>query len=112
MANLLSFPARIPITADGQLASPEFMRFLMGTIIRMGGVSAPSIGDLDSQQYADAGIEETKAQLFALVNEFGSAPPRHEASPLDALTAEMHALRELVASLITEIDNIKAGITP
>lgn len=107
VANVLSFRAGIPITADGQLPSPEFLRFLQASIVRQGGVVAPTITDLDSQQYADAGIEETKAGLFALADALGVSPLPADITPIDVLTAEVYALREVVATLITEIDSLK-----
>ena len=138
VANVLSFRAGIPITADGQLPSPEFLRFLQASIVRQGGAVAPTIIELDSQQYADAGIEENKAQINTLRDDANKAPPAEwahlagqfdalqsmpvaEPSPLeswqspplaeptalDVLTAEVYALREIVATLITEIDSLK-----
>lgn len=44
--NTLDFPLRMPITADGQLASSEFLRFLIEAITRMGGAVAPTNKEL------------------------------------------------------------------
>lgn len=124
--NLLAFRAGIPITADGQMPSPDFFRFLMESVIRQGGAVAPSITELDSQQYADAGIEENKAALYALADLADSSPsadlshlagqfealqkaPVCELTTIDILTSEVNALREQVAKITTDIDNLKAG---
>lgn len=123
--NLLSFRAGIPITADGQLPSIEFLRFLNQSIIRQGGAVGPTIQEIDSQQYADAGIEENKAQINVTRDDLSKSPlsdlsqftpqfealqraPVYEQATIDILTSEVHALRERVTVLITEIENLKA----
>lgn len=123
--NLLSFRAGIPITADGQLPSVEFFRFLSQSIIRQGGPVGPTIGEIDSQQYADAGIEENKAQISSFRDDLSKTPlpdlsqltpqfealqktPVYEPTAIDILTSEVNALREQVAALITDIENLKA----
>ena len=126
MENVLSFPRRIPITRDGQLASEEFIRFIEASIFRLGGAVGPSIRDLDAQQFADAGIEEGKAQLGALINEFSIRPtqdfstlnrgvddmqliPPQVIEKLDNMTTEINDLRETVHALITEIQALKGS---
>lgn len=109
MDNVLSFPSRIPITADGQLASIEFVRFLSQLIYRSGGVSAPTIQELDSQQYADAGIEESKAQLYALNDALNALPLPAQSIQVEALSSEVSELRATVAALMHAIDDLKSG---
>jgi len=120
MSMLNLFPARVRfVNADGTLTS-EASRALADLMVRVGGVLAPTIDELDAQQYSDAGIEEAKAFAFALAGEFGALPlpvpaapcesaaPVCEALRLDVLATEVHELRETVAQLRTEIDNLKA----
>jgi len=126
MENVLSFPRRIPITRDGQLASEEFIRFIEASIFRLGGTVGPSIRDLDAQQFADAGIEEGKAQLGAIINEFSIRPtqdfsalnrsvddmqliPPQVIEKLDNMATEINELRETVHALITEIQALKGS---
>ncbi len=171
MATALSlFPSRIRfVNADGTL-TPEAYRALSNLLYRVGGPVAPSINDLDVQQYADAGIEETRALLLAGLDALAVVPPVATASAddaafapptamvsadsldfppldiapllagldglnsapvpatpvpeeefrppaiepvqIDALASEVASLRETVAALQTEIDNLKQGTTP
>ena len=122
MATLNLFPARVAfVNTDGTL-TPESYRALQVLFNRVGGASAPTITELDAQQYADAGIEETKSQLFAMAAEVGSMPPfmqqmRDEPLPpvyelvsVDALMAEIYELRETVASLQNQIHDLQKGL--
>lgn len=106
---VVAFPARIPITIDGQLASRAFIDFLAAMVFRVGGVVAPTIGELDAQQYADAGIEESKAQLFALADEMAVKPQPNEQPTIEVLINEVHALREAVANLANKLNDIQQG---
>lgn len=45
---LLSFPARIPITSKGDIASVEFYRFLTEAIARMGGTTGNDLASVIS----------------------------------------------------------------
>lgn len=122
MATILSlFPARIAfVNADGTL-TPEAYRALQTLMVRVGGPVAPTINELDAQQYADAGIEETRAMLYAVTNEIGSAPgavPMPADDPLmppvctvtvDSLQSDINDLRETVARLATQINDLNQG---
>lgn len=115
------FPARIQfVSADGRL-TPEAYRALQTLMVRVGGPVAPTINELDAQQYADAGIEETRALLYAAMNEFGSAAPAASTpaddpllppacfATIDALQSDMNDLRETVARLTTQINDLNQG---
>lgn len=108
-ATLNLFPARIRfVNADGTL-SPEAYRALQSLSYRVGGVVAPTIPDLDVQQYADAGIEETKAQLNALQNDLAMLPPAVQCV-IEALTSEVSELRAQLAVLTTQLNDLQQGV--
>lgn len=122
MATVLSlFPARIRFVDDDGTLTPEAYRALQTLMVRVGGPIAPTINELDAQQYADAGIEETRALLYAAGNEFGSAPaaaPMPADDPLlppvcgatvDSLQSDVNDLRETVARLTTQINDLNQG---
>ncbi len=122
MATVLNlFPARIAfVNPDGTL-TPEAYRVLQTLLVRVGGPIAPTINELDAQQYADAGIEETRAMLYAAMTEFGSAPPVQESisddlllppqemTVIDTMQSDINELREIVASLSAQINDLKQG---
>lgn len=124
--SVLSFPRRIPITRDGQLGSDDFLRFIEAAINRLGGPIAPTISELDMQQFADAGIEEGKALVASFADQAASGPlqdtapllraiedaqtqPPGVTEQINALTTEVHELREIVHTLITEIQALKGS---
>ena len=92
------------LMADGQLA-PEWRRFLFDLTQRAGGVSGSGTDDLALSAFEDAGIEETKAQLISIRDEFSQlprVPEQPEApnlGPNEYLLAEIAALRSRIEGL-------------
>ena len=103
MAAALSFvPARVPLVdlRTGHI-SREWLLLLQGLFERVGGPLGSSTTDLTTSAFEDSGIEETKAQLYALRDELGALPPvvmlpadewmamQQQAAELAAQVAEM-----------------------
>lgn len=89
---------------------PEWVRFFESALDRIGGPTGSSSNDLTLSQFEDAGIEETKAALFAVQDGFNQAPPvvsvkDEEASPL------LSALMEELALLRSRIDALEQGVS-
>lgn len=91
----------------------EYLRFFESLLSRVGGVNGIGTEELSAAAFEDAGIEETKAALYALTGEFGQAP-----SPiLDLmednlrLANEIEELRGLVAELFKLMANAQLGVT-
>lgn len=112
MANITLPRADIPFMLDdgnGNLRNhPEWIRAMSDLLRRTGGVSGPGTEDLTLSQFEDAGIEETKVALRELGSEFGQLPPAAQVpitqddpdARLNALAAELTALREVVQGLL------------
>lgn len=94
------------VEADGRLsfAANVWLRDLW---LRVGGANAPSNTDLQAQEYADAGIEEAKAQLFAFQDAISKTPSlAFDASQLDPLS-ELSSLRAEVDALRNRLDALE-----
>lgn len=109
MADVLSFvPPRVPIAnADGTITRPWFL-YLQGVFNRIGGPSAETNTEIVMSGFADAGIEETKAVLFALTqnslqNPVSSQPLVVQIDP----HARLEQLEATVAELVKEIQSLK-----
>lgn len=54
--------------------NPEFIRFFGSLVGRVGGATGPGTVEIVSQQFEDAGIEETKALLYGMNSALMQAP--------------------------------------
>lgn len=110
---LLTLPrASIPVIDSKGYMSREWYRWATDATARMGGVEGASTDDLNVSQFEDAGIEEAKAGLYRMADEFGQVPP---AAPMAAdrpPEPEIESLRAEVAELRKAIEALQQGITP
>lgn len=105
--------AAVPLTADGRAISREWYRWAHDLTIRAGGVDGSGSDDLSLSQFEDAGIEELKAQAYAIADEFRQAPPTQVLlQTLDVVQTEIAQLVAEVATLRREIEDLKQGATP
>ena len=111
MAEVLNlFPARIQfVNPDGTLTLQAY-RALQTLMVRVGGPIAPTINELDAQQYADAGIEEGKASLFAFMRDMESTPQPDRPIQVENLVTEVASLREAISNLMTQINDINQRV--
>jgi hypothetical protein len=65
-------PANIPIDEKGNLINPVWYNFLQQMYIRIGGARSQNNNELIVGQLDDAGIEETKAELYVLRDQIES----------------------------------------
>lgn len=96
------------VSPDGRLtfAGNVFLRELW---LRGGGSNAPSNDELLLSEYADAGIEETKATLFALADTIAAAPIQTPHAQRDDEDGQISALREELAAALKRIDALEQG---
>ena len=97
--------------------------FLRGLYARVGGAVGDSTGDLSEAAFDDAGTEEQEAALYALADSLNRSPTHSAASAedadqgptalqisqQDALAAEMAQLREELATLRQQINDLSQG---
>jgi hypothetical protein len=122
MALLDLFPARVRFTdKDGRL-TPEAMRALAALFVRVGGASALSNTELAMSDDDDSGLEELKAELAKSLDAF-AMQPRSELDPftdplqpiaqehsgIEHVLTELAGLREQVAALQTQINDLQQG---
>jgi len=82
--------------------------WLRDLYLRVGGSVAPSNNDLAVTEYADAGIEETKAELAALANTAMQQPAAIPQAQ-DFVPDEVGALRAELAAAIARIEALEQG---
>lgn len=90
--------AGLPLTLQGATISQEWFRWARDITERAGGVSGMGSDELSLSQSDDAGIEETKAQLY-------------EVSDSQAQYNEIAELREQVLALLSRIEAIEQGVS-
>jgi hypothetical protein len=103
--------ADIPfMTSDGR-NHPEWIRAFAGLLSRAGGPTGASTDDLTTSAFEDAGVEEAKADIYALRDGFGQLPlpsiPAIEQNTGD----DIASLRAEVSALRSEIEALKQGTT-
>lgn len=117
------FPQRVALIdiKTGRLTQEGYRAF--ATLFeRVGGSSAPSNSELAVSDDDDSGLEEFKAELSKTLDGLGMNPavvldpftdPLHgivqEHSPLQEVLTELAGLREEVAVLRTQINDIQQG---
>ena len=132
MANV-TFPRNgIPIgfvTVNGQRLAvdihPEYLRAFNSILGRVGGVTGTGTNDLALSQFEDAGIEETKANLYRLTDDVFQLPPmvvlpaddENQLPPVVSLPIQddpvtgIEELRAQVAELTKAIQALQQGLT-
>lgn len=107
---------RVNVSGKSQPMELDYAWFLyltQGLYERSGGALGASTLDLEKSAFEDAGIEETKAQLFHAIDEFRRAPVAHAEptiEPLHGLGVE--ELRGMVMELAREVEALKQGLIP
>lgn len=89
--------SRIPLTQRGDVVSTEFYRWMHDITERVGGVDGASTTDLAASQFEDAGIEESKAELYRM---------RDEMRQVEGL---VYALLARITALESKIMGIEQG---
>lgn len=83
--------------------------FLRGLYARSGGATGDSTTDLSASAFDDAGTEEQEAAIYALGDAAGQHPPPCAAQAVDDLCSEVAHLREELAALRQQINDITQG---
>lgn len=90
--------AGLPLTLQGATISQEWFRWARDITERAGGVTGMGSEELAMSQFEDAGIEETKALLYAV-------------NDSQAQANEIAELREQVLALLLRIEAIEQGVS-
>lgn len=111
MATLIAQPARIPMVDPRTgLVTREWQRYFEGLYGRVGGAHGDGTGDLSEAAFDDAGTEEQEAALYAISDAIHQQPTAPTQSPAQSECCEVSALREEVAMLRQQINDIKQGV--
>ena len=89
-----------------------FLFLTQGLYERAGGPLGVSTEDLAASAFEDAGIEEQKATVYALADEFRRAPVAEPVRFVDPLAPSVDELRGMVLALQQEVQALKQGLTP
>jgi hypothetical protein len=116
------FPATARFTDENGRLTPAALRALSVMSGRVGGTIGPSTSDLASADDEDSGLEEMRAEQAKQNDGFGMEPPVvflqaddpmprlvQEHVAIEALQTELAGLREEVARLRTQINDILQG---
>lgn len=118
-------PPRVALTdpATG-LITREWFLFFQAVFIRIGGANGESNTELVASAFEDAGIEETKALLFAQAQQFGQLPPPVDQTTMlveqpdqrpapysdpvvEQLTQQLASLQDQLAEVLKEVQALK-----
>lgn len=91
--------------------STEFVRFFENIFSRIGGVSGSSSEDLTLSQFEDAGIEETKAVVYAYRDELSQLPAYEAVSTTEEPSGALEALREELNALRNQVQALQQGLS-
>ena len=112
MAALIAQPARIPLVDPKTgLITREWQQYFTGMYQRVGGAQGDSTTDLSESAFDDAGTEEQEAALYALADAGGQHPVIPGSEQQAHLETEVSQLREEVALLRQQINDIQQGTT-
>lgn len=106
-------PYRIPLVdpKTGVITMP-WTKFFQQVFERIGGAEGQTNTELVQDAYADAGIEEMKAEFFKLIDESRSGPPPITQLQQDDQSARLEAIEAQMHALFKEIDALKQGYQP
>lgn len=110
-AALYFIPPRGPFVdpKTGELSRTAVM-FLKTLFDRVGGTTGDATTDLSAAAFEDAGIEETKAGIYRLADDFAIVPPVVLPLPSDDDPAQrIAALEATVAELQRQLDALRVG---
>jgi hypothetical protein len=106
MPNITLPRADIPIDSAGNIASRDLYRWMSDITDRVGG-STGSVSDA-SETFEDAGIEETKAQLYAFEASVAQSPAVQELMWIaEEQSGQIVQLASLVAELLKRLDGVE-----
>jgi hypothetical protein len=123
--------ARISGQAVPVEVHPEYLRWFENLVFRLGGVTGPTATDLAASAFEDAGIEESKLDLFRLEDAAGQAaasleiqsliaraslnssqaPPVLQIETENNISTELEHLRAQVAELTKAVKALQQGLT-
>lgn len=113
MANVTLPRQDLPI-AGTQAPSREWYRWAFDITARVGGVQGAGTDDLATASFEDAGVEESRALLFAASDAANQVPPAEQLQALvienDRLSQEVAELRAVVFELYKSIQGISQGV--
>jgi hypothetical protein len=89
-----------------------FLYLTQGLYDRAGGALGASTLDLEKSAFEDAGVEETKAQLFQAIDEFRRVPVAETVTVEPLADIGIEELRGLVLELTREVEALKQGLIP
>lgn len=103
-------PARVPLVdpSTGTITR-EWYRFFEQMFSRVGGTYSQTNNELAVDLHDDAGIEETKADLYRLRDEVGSIPPSQQTQDTSDPHGRIEALEAALLRLTQEVEAIKQG---
>ena len=103
-------PARIPLVDSRGLVTVEWQRFFEALFGRVGGTFGDSTTDLMASAFDDAGTEELEGALYRLADEVRALPvPAPADAAPDIIMAELQELRERVARLERQVEDLQKG---
>lgn len=124
MTVLSLFPARVRFVDEKGNLTPEAVRALTKLFERVGGALGPSTTDLSQSDDDDSGLEEFKHEAWKTDDGFAMAPIQQfreyedpmnplvkEHPAVEQLLNELAGLREQVAVLQTQINDLQQGVT-
>ena len=124
MSSLNRQPPRVPmVDPKTGLITREWDRFFSDTFIRLGGIEAPTITELDISMPEDSGVAELEMFARSIDNEFSQLPAHVHPlpddltqTPVQVLMVEVEALQmqirdmgEQIAVLMAQINEVKQG---
>lgn len=110
MAVLIAQPSRIPLVDPKTgLITREWQRYFTGLYQRAGGAQGDSTTDLSESAFDDAGTEEQELAMYLLGDVVGQASAAVATEQQEQMEAELMQLREEVAVLRQQINDINQG---
>ncbi len=100
--------ATVPISGAAPI-SAEWYRWAHDITQRVGGPTGASSNDLSLSQFEDAGTEETKTQVVAVLHELRQLPVVEIAQTVEALEGLLGGLLDQITQLRSEVEALKQG---
>ncbi len=114
-------PFRVPLVDPRTgLITPPWTRYFLQVFERIGGTEGQTNTELVQDQFADAGIEEMRQDVYRVRDELYQHPPPTQSSeyqdqappgafflPEENTNARIEALEALLAVVVSEIDALK-----
>lgn len=111
MADALNlFPARVQFVdpATGMLTVPA-QKAMQLLLVRVGGVTAPTINELTVSDDEDSGLEELRHEFSKTFQGLQSAPVMQESQAVEFLLTQVAEAQALITELRRELEDLKQG---